>query len=141
MSWEKFPLAHWLRNIDFRFWIPLLSPVFSTLVLGLSLGLSWATFWENFFPHRTVLITVGREPVGSTGGYVKPEPNFNLPVIVSNTGNRTELILCVRLTVIPSAPPGNEYQSSLFGPYVLKAGDAVTAPLSLSHQRTRECNR
>jgi hypothetical protein len=130
VSWGNFPLAHWWRNIDFKFWLPLLSPVSI-----LALGLSGATFWETFFPHRTVLFTIaGQHPVG-TGGDVKPDLIFTLPVIVSNNGNQPEIILCIGLAVIPSAPPNNEYQSSLSGPYVLKAGDAVTALPSLSFQR------
>ncbi len=124
-------MAHWWRNIDFKFWLTLLSPV-SILALVLAV----ATFWETFFPHRTVLFTIaGQHPIGVTGVDVKPDLIFNLPVIVSNTGNRPEIILCIGLAVIPSAPPNNEYQSSLSGPYILKAGDAVTASPSLSFER------
>jgi hypothetical protein len=125
VSWGNFPLA-----LDFRFWLPLLSPVSI-----LAFGLAGATFWETFFPHRAILFTIaGQHPLG-TGGDVKPDLMFKLPVIVSNTGNRPEIILCIGLAVIPSAPPNNEYQSSLSGPYILKAGDAVTTSPSLSFQK------
>jgi hypothetical protein len=76
----------------------------------------------------------GQHPVG-TGGDVNPDLIFKLPIIVSNNGNQPEIILCIGRAVIPSAPPNNEYQSSLSGPYVLKAGDAVTALPSLSLQK------
>jgi hypothetical protein len=109
------------HSMTFQFWVPL-------LISFLSVTFTGATYWQTFFPHRVVLFTVAK-PRGSTTGEVTPDKIFDLPVIIANSGNRTEIISCVCLAVIPPDTADNEYQSSLTGPYVLKAGEAVTVPL------------
>jgi hypothetical protein len=57
---------------------------------------------------------------------------FDLPVIIANSGNRTEIISCICIGIMPPNILDSQYQTGIAGPYVLKAGDAVTVPLSLS---------
>jgi hypothetical protein len=112
------------HSMTFQFWVPL-------LISFLSVTFTGATYWQTFFPHRVVLFTVAK-PRGGTTGEVTADKIFDLPVIIANSGNRTEIISCVCLAVIPPDTADNEYQSSLTGPYVLKSGEAVTVPLQLS---------
>jgi hypothetical protein len=81
---------------------------------------------------------------------------FDLSTVIANAGNRTEIVLCACIAVnfLPrldkknkfvgamvilaaGQPIPNQYQGALAGPFVLKAGDAITVPIKLSFEMMR----
>jgi hypothetical protein len=103
--------------------------LFSVLFSALSVLFTGATFWETFYPHKELLLTIGTPRPTSTGPLSSAGKTFDLAAVITNAGNRTEIIPCISIAINPSAPPNNQFLGKLAGPYALKSGDAVTVPL------------
>jgi hypothetical protein len=116
----------------------LISKTIGNNVLGIiAIIFTGMIFWETFYPHRGILLIVA----GQRGSvYLAPVisgQTIDLHPIITNSGNRTEIVQCICMAVHPSAPDYNQYQGIPSGPYILKPGDAVTTPITLSLDRIK----
>jgi hypothetical protein len=103
----------------------------------LAISFTGAAFWETYFPHRALQLTVAIQRQNINRGLLIPGQTFDLSPIIANTGNRTEIIPCISIAISPSYPPDNQYRDTSAGPYVLKAGEAITAPIKVSFDTMR----
>jgi hypothetical protein len=111
---------------------------------------------ETFSPHRALLLTIATPRPSSGGMKFSAGQTFDLSTVIANAGNRTEIVLCACIAVnfLPRLdkknkfvgamviladhqPIPNQYQGALVGPFVLKAGDAITVPIKLSFEMMR----
>jgi hypothetical protein len=124
------PKRSFWRKIDYSLVVSILSALFTGAFAG-------ATFWENFFPHRAVLLTIATPRPSGMLYPVGQFQTFDLTAIIANAGNRTEVLPSICIAASPSVPSNLQRQGSAAGPYLLKAGDAITVALKLSFDEIR----
>lgn len=114
--------------------IALIISSISLLFAGISL------YYTNFYRHRAILPAIAPKPALSA--FVKARSDADLPFtwspIISNDGNRTEIVLSVCIAIGYSGPATNsthQIRGPLAGPFVLKAGDAVAVPITFNFDK------
>lgn len=91
-------------------------------------------YYSTFYKHRSILLMVS--PISYPAGVVKPHDTFILSPILSNEGNRTEVIIGVSLAInYPTLTGIRQVLGPPAGPFILKAGAAITVPVGISLDR------
>jgi hypothetical protein len=115
-----------------------MSNIYSSAALAISIisliisGLN--AYYANFYVRRNVSVTIAPEPSGKAGS-VKSTDHYYLTPIISNGGNRTEVVIRVVIAVGHSEPTIRQVRGDPAGPFVLKAGDAITVPVSFRYDK------
>lgn len=108
---------------------------FSNMISAFALILSAISlYYSKFYEHRSILLTVS--PISYPAGVVKSQDTFTLSPIISNGGNRTEVIIGVSLAInYPTSTGIRHVLGPPAGPFILKAGDVITVPVGISFDR------
>ena len=133
------PKSSWRRrlfNSLFR-WQTLAAGVLALLAAFIA---GFPVYYATFHQHRAILLAIAPKP--PTSGAVSARSDADLPFIwspiISNDGNRTEVVPSICIAVGYSGPMANNTHQSrgaLAGSFVLKGGDAVAVPVTFNFDK------
>jgi lipoprotein-anchoring transpeptidase ErfK/SrfK len=110
--------------------------IISTVALLIS---ATTAYFANFYTKRSVLVAVNppeleqaNEPQKSSSKEPSSTSRVALNAVLSNDGNRTEVVLAVTF-VATSMPCGGRNEAKPLGPFVLKSTDATVVPLEYDY--------